>query len=96
MFVCHAPPAESRLDRYYGNLAWGSKAVRATLEKHRPLLSLHGHIHESPEVTGEITDTIGGTTCVNPGQGRSELLYAMVELDAAKAKVVNVEHGREH
>jgi Icc-related predicted phosphoesterase len=95
VFVCHAPPAESRLDRYYGNLPWGSRAVRATLERHRPFLSLHGHIHESPEVTGAISDRIGETTCVNPGQCRTELLYAEIELDAPKARVLRIEHGRE-
>jgi Icc-related predicted phosphoesterase len=40
----------------------GSTAVRAAIEQYEPLLSLHGHIHESAGIT-----RIGPTTCVNPG-----------------------------
>lgn len=40
----------------------GSRAVRAAIERYQPLLSLHGHVHESPGV-----ERIGRTLCVNPG-----------------------------
>jgi len=40
----------------------GSKAIRAFIEKHQPLISLHGHIHES---RGDCK--IGRTLCINPG-----------------------------
>jgi Icc-related predicted phosphoesterase len=45
----------------------GSSAVRALVEKYRPILSLHGHIHESKAI-----GKIGPTTCVNPGSAYSE------------------------
>jgi uncharacterized protein len=45
----------------------GSSAVRAAIERYQPLLSLHGHIHES---RGEIK--IGRTTCINPGSEYGE------------------------
>jgi len=45
----------------------GSKAVRSVIEKHQPLLTLHGHIHES---RGQAT--IGRTLCLNPGSEYSE------------------------
>ena len=45
----------------------GSVAVREAIEKHQPLLGLHGHIHES---RGAIK--IGRTLCVNPGSEYSE------------------------
>lgn len=45
----------------------GSKSVRAVIEKHQPLLTLHGHIHES---RGQAT--IGRTLCLNPGSEYSE------------------------
>lgn len=94
VFVAHAPPYGTKLDRYYGDLAWGSKSVRETIERHRPLLSLHGHIHESPEVTGEIVDRLGRTTAVNPGQSRSALLYAVVDVDSRAGQVRDVVRGR--
>jgi Icc-related predicted phosphoesterase len=45
----------------------GSTAVRTLIERHQPVLSLHGHIHESRGVA-----RIGRTTCVNPGSAYSE------------------------
>jgi Icc-related predicted phosphoesterase len=55
----------------------GSAAVRAAIEKHQPLLSLHGHIHESRGQT-----TIGRTVSVNPGSeyGEGVLRGAIVTL----------------
>jgi Icc-related predicted phosphoesterase len=44
----------------------GSRAVRRFVEDHQPLLSLHGHIHESQ---GEVR--VGETTCLNPGSDYS-------------------------
>jgi Icc-related predicted phosphoesterase len=40
----------------------GSTAVRELIEKYQPLLSLHGHVHESPGAT-----EIGRTVSINPG-----------------------------
>jgi Icc-related predicted phosphoesterase len=55
----------------------GSTAVRAGIERHQPLLSLHGHIHESRGVT-----QIGRTLAINPGSeyGEGILRAALVNL----------------
>lgn len=45
----------------------GSQAVRAAIETHQPLLSLHGHIHESRRVV-----QMGRTVAVNPGSEYGE------------------------
>ncbi|MBS7616336.1 metallophosphoesterase [Candidatus Bathyarchaeota archaeon] len=45
----------------------GSTSVRKIIEKYQPMLSLHGHIHES---RGSIR--IGRTLCVNPGSEYTE------------------------
>jgi Icc-related predicted phosphoesterase len=45
----------------------GSQAVRGAIETHQPMLSLHGHIHESGGVT-----KIGRTTAINPGSEYGE------------------------
>ena len=45
----------------------GSNSVRQAIEKHQPMLGLHGHIHESQ---GAIK--IGRTTCINPGSEYAE------------------------
>ena len=63
--------------RHGEEIAAGSTAVRAAIERHGPVLSLHGHIHESRGV-----QRIGRTTCVNPGSeyGEGVLRSAVVEL----------------
>jgi Icc-related predicted phosphoesterase len=82
IFNFHAPPFGSKLDDaplldkelnpiiQGGSVVMvpvGSKAVRKMIEKYKPFLGLHGHIHES---AGSIK--IGGTPCVNPGSEYAE------------------------
>ncbi|HEY6427569.1 MAG TPA: hypothetical protein VIX84_10070 [Acidimicrobiales bacterium] len=59
----------------------GSEAVRAVIERHQPMLSLHGHIHES---RGAVK--IGRTLCINPGSEYADgtLMGALIELNARK------------
>jgi uncharacterized protein len=70
--VMHSPPAKTRLDRIAGGQAVGSHAIRAWTEKNQPRIALHGHIHESPLVSGSYADRIGETLAVNPGQCLAE------------------------
>jgi Icc-related predicted phosphoesterase len=59
----------------------GSKSVRRVIEERRPILSLHGHIHEAKGVA-----RIGKTLCVNPGSlyEQGVLQGALVDLDPRK------------
>jgi uncharacterized protein len=59
----------------------GSEAVRGVIETYQPLISLHGHIHESRGIA-----KLGKTVCLNPGSEYSEgvLHGALVEFDAKK------------
>jgi Icc-related predicted phosphoesterase len=61
----------------------GSKAVRSAIEKHQPLLGLHGHIHESRGFA-----KIGRTLCLNPGSEYAEgiLRAAVINLDKDRVK----------
>jgi uncharacterized protein len=61
----------------------GSKACRAAIEEHQPLLGLHGHLHESRG-----TYELGRTLCLNPGSEYTEgiLRGALIELDGGKVK----------
>lgn len=69
--VFHGPPHGTALDQIQGGAHVGSHAARRFLERMGPVLSLHGHIHESPSVSGRFADRIGPTLCVNPGQSPS-------------------------
>jgi len=77
--VCafHGPPHGTALDLIHGDVHVGSRVVRTFLEERKPLLSLHGHIHESPAVSGKFADRIGPTICVNPGQRMGSTLHAV-------------------
>jgi len=59
----------------------GSTAVVNAIQKYQPLLSLHGHIHESRGV-----QRLGRTLCINPGSAYSEgvLQGCIVDLDDGK------------
>ena len=61
----------------------GCKAVRTAIEKHQPLIGLHGHIHES---AGSLK--IGRTYCLNPGSEYTEAILKgfLLELDKGKIK----------
>lgn len=96
IFNLHCPPYDSGLDRApeltddlrlvrKGGepvmVSVGSRAVRAVIERHRPLLGLHGHVHESRAAA-----TIGGTLCLNPGSLYAEGVIdgVVVDLDGKR------------
>ncbi|MBX3393800.1 MAG: metallophosphoesterase [Phycisphaerae bacterium] len=94
VFVAHAPPFNSKLDQSFRNQSFGSRSIRAAIERHVPLLSLHGHIHESPRVTGEFCEMIGKSLCVNAGQMTKAVCYAVLEIDVSGGRVTKREHGQ--
>jgi Icc-related predicted phosphoesterase len=96
IFNLHVPPIRTAIDRAPmlnerlkpvvkgGSVLMesvGSEAVRRVIERHQPMLSLHGHIHES---RGAIK--IGRTLCINPGSEYADgvLQGALIELNARK------------
>jgi uncharacterized protein len=94
IFNLHPPPFQSGLDEapaidsdlklMHGGRALrpvGSKAVREAIDKHQPVLSLHGHVHESKGAV-----KLGKTLSINPGSSYEEgvLMAAIVNLDARK------------
>ncbi len=94
--VLHVPPFESGLDTcpdldknlkiitQGGQVVMkpaGSSAVKAFIEKVQPMLSLHGHIHESP---GHVRN--GRTLSINAGSEYAEGIM--------KAAIINLENGK--
>ncbi len=94
VFAAHAPPFDTQLDRDYHREPIGSKAIKQTIERRQPLVSLHGHVTSSPDVTGACQQTIGSTTAVNVGQHAEGLCYAVIEIDVPGRRVVRVEAKR--
>jgi Icc-related predicted phosphoesterase len=97
IFNFHAPPYGTGLDEapaldenlrpMHGGAVMkpvGSTAVRDAILKHQPMLSVHGHIHESRGVK-----KMGRTLAINPGSvyGDGVLQGAVLDLNAKKGKV---------
>jgi Icc-related predicted phosphoesterase len=83
VYVIHMPPYRLGLDKCYHGAEVGSKTIYNFLDNYQPKLSLHGHIHESPEVTGRWHAKLGGTICIQPGQ-LIEFTYVTIDLSAMK------------
>jgi Icc-related predicted phosphoesterase len=79
--VLHAPPFDTRCDVLYDGRHIGSKSVRRWIEKHQPRLTLHGHIHESPKLSGTFFDRIGATIIINPGCDHAKPHWVFINLD---------------
>jgi Icc-related predicted phosphoesterase len=92
----HCPPSETSLDQapaltddlrpiVFGGRVMttpvGSTAMRAAIERHQPLLGLHGHIHESRGA-----ERLGRTLCVNPGSDYGEGIL--------RGAIIEIENGR--
>jgi len=68
IYIMHSPPWGTQLDLIRGGASAGSRSIKTFIERNQPLLTLHGHIHESPELSGTYMDRLGETMMINPGQ----------------------------
>ncbi len=83
VYVIHMPPCRLGLDVCIGGLRVGSQAVFGFLRSVQPTLSLHGHIHESPDISGVWQAMLGNTVCVQPGQPE-KLAYVLADLETMR------------
>jgi uncharacterized protein len=85
----HSPPYKCNLDRAALDqkkidhvpldVHIGSIAIRRFIETRQPLLTLHGHVHESASITGKWKDQIGRTILFSAAHDGPEL--ALVKFD---------------
>lgn len=81
IYLLHAPPFQSQLDRRTGGAATGSRAVRDFLRQRQPPLTLHGHVHEAPTVSGAWIEAIGTTIAINAGQAQRGFHAVVLDTD---------------
>ncbi len=83
IFLFHTPPYNTNLD-YAGldnkfiehvplDVHVGSIAVERFIKERQPLLTLHGHVHESTSITGIWKEKIGNTLAMNAAHNGPEL-----------------------
>ena len=91
IFLFHSPPYNSYLDRadLDGKLVdhapidvhIGSIAIQRFIKKKQPLLTLHGHVHESTRITGYWKEKFGKTYSFNAAHDGSELALVRFRTD---------------
>lgn len=83
IFLFHSPPYQTRLDRAALDgrqvdnapldVHVGSIAIRRFIEARQPLVTLHGHVHESARLTGSWQERSGRTFCFSAAHDGPEL-----------------------
>ena len=94
LYVIHTPPNNTLLDIITSGVHVGSTSVRSFIEKNQPPLTLHGHIHESPEMSGQSQDAIGKTICVNVGRDHENAMLRFAEIDLDDLGLIKIHHTR--
>jgi len=92
IFLFHSPPYQTALDRAAldGKMVdhvpldvhVGSIAIQRFIEEHQPLITLHGHVHESARLTGAWKEQIGRTYAFSAAHDGPEL--ALVRFNPQK------------
>ena len=77
--VMHMPPASLGLDICAHDQRASSQSVYSFLAEHQPMLSLHGHVHESYKMSGVWKAAIGRTICVQPGQDGPQPVFVVID-----------------
>jgi Icc-related predicted phosphoesterase len=95
VFLFHSPPHRTALDRGAldgktvdhapVDVHLGSIAVRRFIEARQPLVTLHGHVHESARLTGAWRDRIGRTVCLSAAHDGPELALVRFDLERPEA-----------
>ncbi|MGM0510016.1 MAG: metallophosphoesterase family protein [Thermoplasmatota archaeon] len=91
IYLFHAPPYETNLDRadldgkkvqhVEMDVHVGSIAIKRFIEEKQPLLTLHGHVHETVELTGKWKDMIGETLSITGVSSGEELALIRFDTD---------------
>lgn len=81
VYVIHTPPYQTFLDMLHDGKHAGSFAVREFIELNQPLITLHGHIHETVDVSGKYYQKLGNTTSVSAGNDNQSDNVSLVDFD---------------
>lgn len=91
VFLFHAPPYKTKLDRAaldgrmidYAPLDVhvGSIAIRRFIQAQQPLLTLHGHVHESARLTGTWREKIDRSHLFSAAHDGPELALVRMDLE---------------
>jgi len=99
IFLFHTPPYKTKLDRagldgkFFEHVPLdvhvGSIAVERFIKDRQPMITLHGHIHESTSITGEWKEKIGNTLAMNAAHNGPEL--SLIRFDPEDLEINSLE-----
>lgn len=99
IFLFHSPPYKTNLDRAAldgkmidhvpVDVHVGSIAIQRFIKSRQPLLTLHGHVHESARLTGHWQEKMGKTYAFSAAHDGPEL--ALVRFDLENLETANRE-----
>lgn len=82
IMAMHMPPCGLNMDVCLDGRRVGSKAIYGWIVREQPLLTLHGHIHESYKHSWK--DYVGNTLVIQPGQEYRRTNAVFVEIENHK------------
>ena len=101
ILILHSPPYDTALDRAALDgkcvehvpldVHVGSIAIRRFIEARQPLLTLHGHVHESARLTGTWRQRLGRTwmfSAAHDGPQLALVSFVLENLDAAQRELL--------
>lgn len=101
ILLSHCPPYDCRLDRAAldGQMVdhapldvhIGSIAIQRFIQTHQPLLTLHGHVHESRTLTGAWQEQFGRThsfSAANDSEGLALIRFDPHNIDQATLEIL--------
>jgi|SRR3989344_822538 len=96
VYMIHEPPYNTPLDTISRDnkfikdnlLHIGSKAIRAFIETKQPLLSLHGHIHETFRESGEFQWKCGSSVSITASHDFQQVPLAYVLFDLPQTNTI--------
>lgn len=91
VFLFHSPPYRTALDRAALDgkrvedvpldVHVGSIAMKRFIETRQPLVTMHGHVHESAELTGRYMERLGRTYMLSAAHAGPELALVRFDLE---------------
>lgn len=104
IFLFHSPPYNTNLDRAsldgksldYAPLDVhvGSIAIKKFIEKRHPFITLHGHVHESTNITGFWKEKIGKTISFSAAHDNNKevsiVRFDTENLDKAEREIIKI------
>lgn len=91
IILFHSPPYQTNLDRAALDgmkidhvpldVHVGSIAIKRFIEDRQPMITLHGHVHESTRITGSWSEKIGRTYAFNAATDQKGLSVIKIPLD---------------